>query len=148
MEKTRGCKRGGSQRGAESAQEIHPQAWCHCWEDFLRKASGEDRWEAQRYISPREATAIPTISHQGKTTSEHQDKVDMLAGISFSPPVPSDGDRGQGGPTGQAFERVNNLQTRKPFQDTSSKSALAPMASALWSFAQSPSAGAHQAWWH
>lgn len=92
----------------------------------MSKASGEDHWEAQRYISPREATAIPTISHQGKTTSEHQDKVDILAGIPFSPPVPSDVDRGQEGPTGQAFERVNNLQTRKPLQDTNNKKSTGP----------------------
>lgn len=65
---------------------------------------------------------MPTISHQGRVASEHHDKVDMLVGISFPPPVPYDGDEGQEGPPGSAFDAVNMERVPQAFRGTSSKS--------------------------
>ena len=88
-----------------------------CWEDSLSKAYGEDVWKISGYIPPGEAAAVPTISHQGRTATTHEDKSRMLADISLPPPVPYEGDEGQEGPPGQAYrEEVLpwNQQQEKP----------------------------------
>ena len=50
----------------------------------------------------------------------------MLAGISFPPPVPYDGDEGQEGPPGRAYEKVDDLRVRRAFQKTSGKKSPGP----------------------
>ena len=87
----------------------------------------------QRCISPCGATAIPTTIYQGSTVSEHQDKVDMLAGISSPPPpVPYDGGEGEEGPPGRAFEKIDDFRVRRAFQGTTARRARAPMGFPPW----------------
>ena len=96
-----------------------------CWENFLGEAYGENVWAVQRYISPKGAFAVPSITHQGRTASEHQDKVDMLASISFPPPEPYDGNEGQEGPPGRAFEKVDDFWVLKAARGISGKKSPA-----------------------
>ena len=54
-------------------------------------AYGEDVWKTSGYISPREATAVPIISHRGARATTHElyeEKARMLAEVSSPPPGP------------------------------------------------------------
>ena len=93
-----------------------------CWEEFLNKAYEEDMWKTSGYISPREAAAVPTITHQGETAATHEEKARMLAEISFPPPVPYEGGEGQPGPPGQAFTLADNACVERAFRRTTKKS--------------------------
>ena len=97
-----------------------------CWEEFLNKAYGEDVWKTSGYISPREATAVPTITHQGETAATHKEEATMLAVISFPPPVSYEGGEGQPGLPGQAFTLVDNACIEQAFRRTSAKKSPGP----------------------
>jgi ribonuclease HI len=97
-----------------------------CWERFLNEASGEDVWAISRYITPKGAIAIPTITHGSRVAADHGDKVDMLTEISFPPPVPYEGGEGQEGPPGRAYKEVDEARVSTAFQRTSSKKSPGP----------------------
>lgn len=53
--------------------------------------------------------------------------MDILVGISFPTPIPYNGDEGQEGPPGNAFEATSIERVRQAFRNTSSKKSPGPV---------------------
>ena len=92
---------------------------------YIARADLEGARHAQETPPPpatRESTVVPTITHRGVTADTHEDKAEMLVGISFSPPTLYDGDEGQEGPPGTAFHAADEHLVARAFRGTSKKS--------------------------
>lgn len=82
----------------------------------------EDVWAVTQYTKPQRSAAVHTISHQGVVADNHGDKTRMLVDISFPPLTPYEGDEGQEGPPGAAFQIIEKHLVGQAFRGTSSKS--------------------------
>ena len=98
-----------------------------CWGGFLSEANGEDVWAIGRYVGPGSSSIVRPHNHApGVTADTHEDKAEILMGISLPPPTPYDGDEGQGGPPGTAFHAVDEHLVAWAFRGTSKKKSPGP----------------------
>ena len=97
-----------------------------CWERILGEANGKDVWAIGRYVGPGRSSIVPTITHRGATADTHEDKAEILMGISFAPPTPYDRDEGQEGSPGTAFHAVDEHLVARAFRGTSKKKSPGP----------------------
>ena len=74
---------------------------------------------------------VLNITHRGATADTHEDKAELLMGISFPPPTLYDGDEGQEGPPGTAFHAVDEHVVARAFQGTSKKKSPGPLADGI-----------------
>ena len=85
-----------------------------------------DFWIVTRYTKPQRSTTVPTISHEGRSVENLEDKAKMLIDISSPAPTPYDGGEGQECPPGRAYLQVDENLVRAAFQGTSSKKSPGP----------------------
>lgn len=96
------------------------------WEEFLHKADGNNVWSIMTYTKPQRGTTVPTISHNGITATTLDEKASMLINISFPKPIAYEGSKGEPGPPGQAFRRVDSRLVASAFRGTSTKKSPGP----------------------
>lgn len=97
-----------------------------CWEKFLETAEGDDIWAVPRYTKPQRSAAVPTISHCGVVAEDIAAKADMLVDISFPEPVEYEGDEGQRGPPGTAYQTIDERLVQRVCWGMSTKKSPGP----------------------
>lgn len=102
-----------------------------------------------------------TISHQVVMADRHEDKMAIPMNISFPPPAPYEGDKGQEGPTGTAYQIVDehfpgHKQQGEPRADGIDPLAIqcicggarqrSPWSGATFASVHTPTSGRRQGW--